>query len=244
MAKRLTKEYKIQLIETNSELKFISGEIDNFDSKFTVRCICGEEFVTTLRTIKNSHYTLKCKECRNKIARDRCKKDFDIIKKEYEDNGCILLSNESEYKNRRSVLKFVAKCGHEYSSSYMSFYGSKHKMCKKCSKEINKGENAYNWRGGCESERIAFRKTYEFKKWRADVLKRDNYTCQLCKEVGGKLNAHHLDGYNWCIEKRTDEANGVTLCEKCHNEFHSIYGRGNNTNKQFKEFCEYKIKLK
>ena len=65
MAKRLTKEEKIKLIEDNSELKFVCGEINNFDTKFTVRCSCGEEFETTLRTIKNSDYKLKCKTCRN-----------------------------------------------------------------------------------------------------------------------------------------------------------------------------------
>ena len=52
------------------------------------------------------------------------------------------------------------------------------------------------------------------------------------------LEVHHLDGYDWCVEKRTDDTNGITLCETCHKNFHSLYGRGNNTKEQFEEwFC-------
>lgn len=74
--------------------------------------------------------------------------------------------------------------------------------------------------------------------FRNKVYKRDKYTCQVCNQVGGKLNAHHLDGWNWAIDKRFDTDNGVTLCEGCHDEFHNIYGKGNNTKEQFKEFKE------
>lgn len=47
---------------------------------------------------------------------------------------------------------------------------------------------------------------------------------------------HHLDGYNWCIEKRTDESNGIALCDKCHSNFHTLYGKGNNTKEQYEEW--------
>lgn len=70
------------------------------------------------------------------------------------------------------------------------------------------------------------------------VLARDNYTCQCCnktkKEV--KLQVHHLYSYNLYKEKRTDDTNGITLCETCHSNFHSIYGKGNNTKEQFDEW--------
>ena len=54
---------------------------------------------------------------------------------------------------------------------------------------------------------------------------------------------HHLDGYNWCIEKRTDETNGITLCENCHKNFHSIYGFGGNTKEQFEEWIGHAIAI-
>jgi hypothetical protein len=71
---------------------------------------------------------------------------------------------------------------------------------------------------------------------RNDILNRDNYTCQCCHKRGGNINAHHLDGYDWCKEKRTDVNNAVTLCQDCHSDFHHQYGYGGNTKEQFEEW--------
>lgn len=242
-------------------LQYISGEYLNFDSKIVVKCSnCENEMITTLRTAKNAYTNgnvLVCDTCKNNKLRDYFKTDFDMIKKEYEDNNCILLSKQEDYKNAWSKLKFIAKCGHEHTSSFQVFKDSKHHMCPKCAIDMNSGENAYNWNGGYDNEKIKFRKTYEFKSFVKNVFKRDNYTCQCChiKSQNQKsiiLNAHHLDGYNWCEEKRVDVDNGITLCKECHDKFHNIYGRGNNTKEQFEEFmilfkegreCTYNILL-
>lgn len=69
------------------------------------------------------------------------------------------------------------------------------------------------------------RNTSEYKKWRQDVLKRDNYTCQRCGRKDVKLHAHHIERFHDCVEKRTDVSNGVTLCEDCHRLVHRIEGR-------------------
>ena len=69
-----------------------------------------------------------------------------------------------------------------------------------------------------------------------NTFKRDNYTCQCCGQYSGKIHAHHLNGYNWDKEHRTDIDNGIVLCEECHKEFHNLYGRGNNTIAQFRTF--------
>ena len=79
--------------------------------------------------------------------------------------------------------------------------------------------------------------------WRREVYERDNYTCQICgSNQGGTLVAHHKDGYHWCKKRRVDVSNGITLCENCHDEFHSIYGKRNNTEKQFLDFSSFKKK--
>lgn len=75
-----------------------------------------------------------------------------------------------------------------------------------------------------------------YNKWRQSVYKRDNYICQVCRKIGGTLNAHHLEGYTINPELRTAPSNGVTLCKKHHDDFHHQYGHENNTKEQFIEF--------
>lgn len=69
-------------------------------------------------------------------------------------------------------------------------------------------------------ENNEYRVSYEYKKWRASVYKRDNFTCQDCGVRGGELNAHHIKPYSKFINLRTDINNGVTLCVDCHTERH------------------------
>lgn len=71
------------------------------------------------------------------------------------------------------------------------------------------------------------------------VMKRDNYTCNICEKYskwGAGLNAHHLNSYDWDKKNRTNIDNGITLCKDCHKDFHTKYGYGKNTKEQFKEY--------
>ena len=108
--------------------------------------------------------------------------------------------------------------------------------CKNCSGFLRRGEKAYNWKSEKSQEERENERDYpEYHDFIRRVMYRDNYSCKICGSNSG-INVHHLDGYNWCYEKRTKDNNGVTLCEKCHNAFHSIYGRGNNTKEQFEDW--------
>lgn len=69
------------------------------------------------------------------------------------------------------------------------------------------------------------RNTKEYQEWRAAVFRRDNYTCQICGQRGGTLNAHHIKRYRLCVAGRTDVSNGITLCQSCHREVHRREGR-------------------
>lgn len=64
------------------------------------------------------------------------------------------------------------------------------------------------------------RRTTEYTKWRKAVYERDNYTCAICGQVGGKLNAHHIKPFSKYKELRTSLENGITLCETCHKRVH------------------------
>lgn len=91
-----------------------------------------------------------------------------------------------------------------------------------------------------EEERVKGRKYTEYYTWRKDVYERDGYKCIVCETLGDGSNlvAHHLDGYHWAIEKRTEVDNGVTLCSDCHDDFHSKYGKKNNTKRQFEKWVK------
>jgi hypothetical protein len=82
----------------------------------------------------------------------------------------------------------------------------------------------------------AVRRSAQYKDWRRSVYERDCYTCVVCGVLGGRLHAHHLNGFAEFPDLRYDTSNGITLCEKDHLEFHRSYGMGNNTAAQFQLF--------
>lgn len=64
------------------------------------------------------------------------------------------------------------------------------------------------------------RSSKEYKQWRKAIFERDNYTCTMCGERGGRLNAHHILSWIKYPEHRYNVNNGITLCESCHKEIH------------------------
>jgi hypothetical protein len=114
--------------------------------------------------------------------------------------------------------------------------------CRYCYLDNNTGENhpGYN-KNLTDEEREYKRNDLDYYAWRRKVFERDDYTCAVCGDnKGGNLIAHHKDGYGWCKERRTDESNGVTLCNVCHKDFHTNYGYKNNTESQYLEWIEIK----
>lgn len=112
---------------------------------------------------------------------------------------------------------------------------------RKKMREAKKGDKCYLWKGGITSENEKIRHSIEFRLWREKVFKRDNWTCQKYKTEGGKLHPHHIKNFAEFPELRFVAGNGITLSEKAHKEFHKIYGKKNNNEKQLMEFneCDY-----
>ena len=83
-------------------------------------------------------------------------------------------------------------------------------------KNLRIGPESPNWRGGLRSERKKAMGKYEYRDWRKLVFTRDNWTCQICKVRGGKLEADHIKP--WCAfpDLRYDVNNGRTVCKSCH----------------------------
>lgn len=82
--------------------------------------------------------------------------------------------------------------------------------------DVKKGEKCHFWKGGISPINQKIRTSLEYRLWRESVFKRDNFTCQWCKQTGGKLNADHIKMFAFHSELRFAIDNGRTLCESCH----------------------------
>jgi 5-methylcytosine-specific restriction endonuclease McrA len=104
--------------------------------------------------------------------------------------------------------------------------------------EKRRGEKNNNWKGGISPLYAKIRNLYEYRVWRCDIFKRDNYTCQFCRIKGGYLEVDHypkmrseiIKEYNiksvedaLACSELWDVNNGRTLCRICHNK--TKYGR-------------------
>lgn len=103
--------------------------------------------------------------------------------------------------------------------------------CDRAWKAIRqRGDKSHRWQGGKTDETMLFRNSFEYSQWRDAVFTRDDYTCQLCFERGGKLAAHHIREFSKYPDLRLDVRNGVTLCWPCHG---SVKGRERMYEQQF-----------
>lgn len=87
---------------------------------------------------------------------------------------------------------------------------------RKHKSESQKGEKSNNWKGGITPINKQIRQSLEYKLWRTAVYERDNYTCIWCGQVGGTLNADHIQEFYLHPELRFAIDNGRTLCVPCH----------------------------
>jgi len=104
--------------------------------------------------------------------------------------------------------------------------------------ESHKGAKNSSWKGGMTPENRRIRNSFESNLWRKSVLQRDNLTCQKCGQFGGRLVIHHINNFAEFPELRFIAENGITLCDKCHREFHKKYGEHNNTKEQLENFIK------
>lgn len=224
-----------------------------------------EEF-SKQKDMKDGHRN-DCKKCtyekskKHKISCSQCGNEFKSHKKNQKfcSQSCegkyrrdnALRKSENHWNWQGGMVEYNCDfCDKKISQKYGQFSKYKYHYCsKKCNGkhaeqiERYKGENSASYNPNLSDEdRVKRRKTPESKKWTKEVFEKDDYTCVICGYKGKGLIAHHLDGYNWCKDKRTDVNNGVTLCNSDHMEFHKMFGYGNNTKSQFESFFKYKRK--
>lgn len=92
-----------------------------------------------------------------------------------------------------------------------------------------KGENHPMWKDNSTLKNygkkgIRLSDSHKEKKWREQIYKRNNWTCQNCNQRGGELNSHHIKSWKDYPKLRYNIDNGITLCRECHMNLH--YNRG------------------
>ena len=81
---------------------------------------------------------------------------------------------------------------------------------------LRRGEKHYMWKGGITPLHEKIRSSPECSQWKKDCLKRDNFTCQWCRQKHGKLEVDHIKMFSHYPELRFELSNGKTLCINCH----------------------------
>lgn len=225
-----TLEFKDKVFKlTNDEYKVL-GEYVNCKQKIKLQHkTCGSVYLATPDDFINGG--TRCPKCfgNNRKTTKQFKNEvFNLFEDEY-----IVLG---KYKNNKTPLLIkhnTEKCNHEFMVSPDAFLRGSY--CNKCGTEKRSGKNHYKYNFSLTDEDRMRRdmQNGEIRKWRDKIYFRDNYICQVCGKRGKKLNAHHLDSWDFYKEERFDINNGITLCEECHRKFHKNYGYGHNTRKQF-----------
>lgn len=196
------------------------------ESKITKVCpVCNKAFISY--KCKNQHVCSK--NCRHKAHSTKMK--------QYENKSCAFCKKKFYAKNGNQSQRFCSlECFHN--STKVKCLVCKKPILKKlktCSrkcmairyKELLKGENNPNWKGGFFSRENSLVSA----KLRKEVLTRDNNKCQECgvtdwNEKPSLLHTHHI--IEFTDGGATELSNLIILCFVCHWERKHGYTLGKN----------------
>lgn len=77
----------------------------------------------------------------------------------------------------------------------------------------------HNWKGGVYETIAKIRNCPDYRHWKKSILKRDNYTCQLCGSIKF-IHVHHIMEFSKYPNDRFNIDNGIALCRTCHIQIH------------------------
>jgi hypothetical protein len=181
---------------------FKKGQIAPTKGKFTVYCKC-------LNCKKVFHPT---DSARRKYCSKKCKQSHYVMP--YKGKKKPWLAN----KNSPVWLGGKPKC--KDCGKTLSTYSGKTKRCMKCIYSVRIGKNCGHWKGGKTKIYRLLRRKVEFKNWRNEIFKRDNYTCQICNKRSIELHPHHIFSFIDYPELRYFTSNGITVCREHHYLIH------------------------
>lgn len=224
---------------------------------YLCECECGNKKVIRSDSL-TSGKTISC-GCYNREVNSNRKGE-----KVKDITGQVFGRLTAVYKTDRTDKYYVSywmcicECGSEVEVRISQLTTGKTKSCGCLNRELSsqrmkgenhpfwgvKGEKHFKWNPNLtDEERHDKRDTVENYHFRNNVLERDDYTCQCCRNRSSKgnsviLNVHHIANYSNNKSHRYNIDNGITLCNQCHKIFHKIYGNKDNNINQINQFIK------
>ena len=181
----------------------------------------------------NSSEMLVAKQNQNKVKSEETKKK--MKENHWSKNGYQSPFKGQKHSNR--AIQLLSKATEDFYETH-SYEDYKERYVKASCTQ--RGISIEDFTGFSAPEGTRIRQSAEGKAWTYDILSKSSFTCVMCSQRGGSLHAHHLNGFNSFPEQRFNLDNGVCLCESCHDKFHEVYGKGDNTKDQFYEWIKSK----
>ncbi len=160
-----------------------------------------------------------------------CKNEFYCCKshletRKYCSDKCWKLDWENWNKNRiekttnyfRNNPEALIKRGVAIRLNHVGSTGKHWKLSEETKKKQSLAQSKENnpmWKGGLTELNWGFYRSVEYKKWRDNIIKRDNNKCSQCGSVEN-LEAHHIKPRSIFPELSLISENGITLCHDCH----------------------------
>lgn len=208
--------------------KKCSGEFNSKQSTITLTCSqCNKEFVKPKSAVKNSKQYFCCSECKKLYNTKYCTKCNKPIPKSRKYDLCSECLAEEQHNEK--YIKFnCAYCGKEVERLKAHTKGDTLFCSRKCMGLYMRDD---------PNKLADVSKDPKIVKWSKEVISKFDNTCIKCGQHFDKgLNAHHLNSKDWDKDNIYNVDNGIPLCIDCHQDFHMLYGYGDNTEEQFLEW--------
>lgn len=173
----------------------------------------------------NSPAMIEAKINQTKIKSEETKRK--MSESHFSKRGIVNFKGHKHTKEAKDTLR---KASIEQFASYSEEYKLELRKKGSCTA---RGITLEDFDGFSSPKATLIRQSAEGKIWIKEVLSKSNFTCEKCNIRGGSLHAHHKNAFNLFPEQRFDIANGACLCVDCHNDFHNLHGKGNNTKEQY-----------
>jgi 5-methylcytosine-specific restriction endonuclease McrA len=197
------------------------------NSKNTLRakcvCCCGKEIDICIERLKSGN-TKSCgclkRENLERIINNRITKGSERRVNYIGNRYFRLLVIDQYYENKRAICICKCDCGIICNKKSNDLISQRVRSCGCYRKIVHRMIALKNLNKRLKESPRKNRKkimsSFEYEDWRNSVFTRDDYTCQNCKQRGGKICAHHIK--EWCNypESRYELSNGQTLCCDCH----------------------------